>query len=291
MASSGGMSHRDLDAALAALLAEGIGSLGAALEFARALDDATGRIDSPADRPRPVVLPCYAGTRRQRNLTALFALLLRRFGVPVIVHGPDDATAASSRAGGRPVATIDILRELAIEPAASLAEARTRLARDRLAVVTVQVLAPRFAAMLAAQRGREGAPTLGAMARLLDPCVGDAYRVIGVARAEELPPMRALLAATHADAMLLVGAEGEPFADPAAQPVIEQVARGVATRCAEAEAAASGGEPLAAASDAGSTAAWISRALAGEEPVPAPIVVQLACCLHGAQRPAVAAAA
>ena len=291
MATAGGVPRRDLDAALAALLAEGVGSLGATVDFVRALDEATGRIDAPADRPRPIVLPCYSGTRRQRNLTALVALMLRRFGAPVIVHGPVDAAAPADAGSGIRVATIDVLRELGVAPSTSLADARARLARDNLAAVPLDLLVPRLASLLAAHRGREAAPTIGTMARLIEPCGGEGYRVIGVARAAELSPMRALLAATRADAMLFVGAEGEPFADPSLPPAIEQIARGEASTCAMAETSSEDGALSAPLRDAAATAAWISRVLAGELPVPAPIVAQLACCLHGAQRPAVAAAA
>jgi hypothetical protein len=47
---------------------------------------------------------------------------------------------------------------------------------------------------------------------------------------------------------------------------------------------------LPATIDAPTTAAWTSAALAGEVPIPDPIVNELACCLRGAHLPRVAEA-
>ena len=45
----------------------------------------------PLRRPtitfRPIVIPTYNGARKGANLTALLALLLQRFGIPVVIHG------------------------------------------------------------------------------------------------------------------------------------------------------------------------------------------------------------
>jgi anthranilate phosphoribosyltransferase len=45
----------------------------------------------PHGKVRPVVIPSYNGARRSANLTPLLALLLQRFGVPVLVHGLGEA--------------------------------------------------------------------------------------------------------------------------------------------------------------------------------------------------------
>ncbi|MEF8769703.1 hypothetical protein [Candidatus Accumulibacter contiguus] len=37
-----------------------------------------------------MVIPTYNGARRNANLTPLLALLLQRFGVPVLLHGLSD---------------------------------------------------------------------------------------------------------------------------------------------------------------------------------------------------------
>ncbi|MCU0786155.1 MAG: DNA-binding protein YbiB, partial [Verrucomicrobia bacterium] len=61
------------------------------LGFYQALEArrATLTLQDPA--ARPVVLPSYNGARHQANLTPLLALLLSRFGVPVLIHGAPEA--------------------------------------------------------------------------------------------------------------------------------------------------------------------------------------------------------
>ena len=87
--------------------------------------------------------------------------------------------------------------------------------------------------------------------------------------------------------LLLLGTEGEPFANPRRQVQIETFADGVGTVCADTETCSVTRLPvLPAAIDARTAAAWITQALAGSTPVPAPIIAQLACCLQGTRRTA-----
>lgn len=296
------------DALLIAYRVEG-GALAERVGFLRALDAHAGRLDVPAERARPVVLASYAGGRRHANLTALVALLLRRYGVPVLVHGlaggdvtrarSDPAAAEPSRADrvvanggdrdddedfGR-ITTAEVLRKLGIEPAASLADAQARLIRDNLAYVPTAVLAPGLARLLA-EGARSGVRSSAhSVAKLIDPFGGDGYRVVGVSRPDDLVRMRKFLEATRADALLLLGTEGEPFANPSVQPQLEHFVGGVSTVCVEAESGrAANALALPATIDPPATAAWIAEVLAGTQPVPPPIVAQLACCLDGARR-------
>jgi anthranilate phosphoribosyltransferase len=270
-------------------------SVGEAIDFLRALAAHGGRLDAPADRPRPVVLPVGEGTRVLPNLTPLVALLLARYGVPVLMHGMPSAGGAgpagapTGGAGGESgagrVTSAAVLRELGILPAANLADAQARLDRRNIAYLSTGVVVPGVAQPGAAGQPVEDRLPLRVLAALIDPFGGDGYRVVSVARPEDLPWVREILAATGADALLLCGTEGEPFADPCRQPQLEHFVAGRASVCAEAETALVGARPaLPAAVDAPTTAAWIARALAGEHPLPAPIVAQLACCLSGAHR-------
>jgi len=269
-------------------------SLAEVTGFVRALDAHTGRLEKPHDGPRPVLLPAYHGTLRQANLTALVALLLKRYEIPVLVHGLGGAGAAvagSGRGAGPDdasaslVNTADVLWELGIEPAASLADAQARLRHDGIAFVPSEVLAPGLA-RLCAGTPRDSLPTIAqSVAMLMDPFGGDGYRVIGTASADDLAVIREFLLVSRTDALLFEGAEGEPFADPRRQTPLEHVAAGSATLCADAEAHDVNREPsLPAAPDAASTATWIANVLAGSEPVPPPIIAQLGCCLAGARR-------
>jgi anthranilate phosphoribosyltransferase len=110
-------------------------------------------------------------------------------------------------------------------------------------------------------------------------------RVVGVSDSESSTQMREFLAATRADALLLRGTEGEPFANPRRQPRLEWFDRGVATVLFEAESEALTPPPaLPATIDAPTIAEWIAGALAGLRPVPAPILNELACCMHATRR-------
>lgn len=267
--------------------------------FMRALDAHVGRLQAPTDWPRPVILPTYNGARRHPNLTALLALLLKRYGVPVLIHGlgrreaevasdvaRDQATdpAANTASFGR-VKTLDILLELGIEPATSLADAQARLVQNQIVYVPAAVLAPGLAPLLD-YRARLGVRSCAhSLVKLIDPFGGDGYRVVCVTHPEYLERMREFLGATHADALLLRGTEGEPFANPRRHTQIEKFVKGIRSVCAEKESGCLAAiPPLPATIDAPTTAAWIAQALAGEKPVPAPIIAQLACCLEGAHR-------
>ena len=278
-------------------------SVGQTLGFLRALAAHAACLDAPADQPRPVVLPAGDGTRTQPNLTALLALLLARYGVPVVVHGGSAAgeTQPEPRAADRGmdesrfdrsgrVTSAAVLWELGVPPAMNLADAQSRLARHSIVYVPTGVLAPGLGRLLAGVPTLDVRASLNSLATLLDPCGGEGYRVIGVAHPDDLPSMRAILTATGANALLLCGSEGVPFADPCRQPQLEHFVAGLGTVCAEAEAAGvATNSALPAAIDAPTTAAWIAQALAGEQPLPAPIVTQLGCCLNGAHRAAAGA--
>jgi anthranilate phosphoribosyltransferase len=245
--------------------------------FVDALQQRIVHFDPPADSSRPIVLATYAGVRRQPNLTALLALLLRRYGVPVLLHG----TAETVRHFGR-VTTAAILWELGIEAARSAADAERALAGEGVAYVPIDVLAPGTNAVLAPKAD----PDAQMVIKLVDPFGGAGIRVVCVTRPEHLPRMRSFLSATGADALLLRGTEGEPFADPRRQPELEWFDRGVGNVLFDAESA-SRSASLPRSVDAPATAAWIAAALSGEAPIPQPVLNQLACCLH-ATRPATA---
>ena len=82
----GGVPDLELGAIVLALRVKGE-SLGEMLGFLDAVDERIEQLDMPPGRIRPVVLPTYNGARKQANLTPLLALLLQRFGVPVLAHG------------------------------------------------------------------------------------------------------------------------------------------------------------------------------------------------------------
>jgi len=284
-------------------------SLAELTGFMRALDAHSSRLEVPHGGPRPILLPAYHGTTRQANLTALVALLLQRYQVPVLVHGIDgeaglnnpgrrrveegvsdrDFVAPDGPTGPR-VTTADVLCELGIEPATSLADAQSRLRHGKVAYAPVALLAPGLGRLFAPPT-QDSLPTIAhSLALLIDPFAGDGYRVIGAASAVDLEAMREFLLASRTDALLFLGTEGEPYADPRRHTRFEHVAAGIVTSCADAEGEGIEREPsLPASSDAPTTAAWIANVLAGTEPVPPPLIMQLGCCLAGARRHGAAA--
>jgi anthranilate phosphoribosyltransferase len=74
------------------------------------------------------------------------------------------------------------------------------------------------------------------------------------------------------------GTEGEPVANARKAQAIEWLHDGVAEVIVPAATAAES-MPLPESIDAPATARWIVRALAGETPIPAPIVAHAAACL------------
>lgn len=247
--------------------------------YLAAIRERVARLECNGDRPRPVLLPTYGGARRFPNLTALLALLLRRYGVPVLLHGPGDARGEFGR-----VTTAAVLRELGVQPVATLTEAQQRLAHEAIAYAPIALLAPGLLEWLEMRRCAHFHDDMHSVVNLIDPFEGASFRVVSVLREKDLPRMRDVLTETRADALLLRSTEGEPFANPRRPPRLECFAAGARTEPFDMERVAQAAPP--AALDAGSAAAWTVAALAGEHPIPQPIVNQLACCLLGARRAA-----
>jgi anthranilate phosphoribosyltransferase len=270
----GGVPELELGALLVALQVRPV-SLAELSGYTGAINERLFRLTPPPAKALPVVLPSYGGARDEPNLLPLLALLLQRFNVPVVVHGMLN--------GDGSIASAYVFRELGIMPCASLAQAQAALAKPGIAFVPTAVLAPGLADLLAL-RGRLGVRSIAhTVARLMDPFESDALRVVGVAQGVSLDLMRDFLLASGARALLLPATHGEPYADPLNRPRIEHLFEGEAQVLFEAETAVMKKiATLPESANAAATAAWIRRALAGETPVPLPVVNQLATCLFAA---------
>ncbi|HET9404840.1 MAG TPA: DNA-binding protein YbiB [Burkholderiales bacterium] len=270
----GGMGELELGALLALLEHKPV-TLCELLGYCAALAPRCSRLKPPSAQSRPVVFAAYHGVRSQPHLLPLVALTLQRLGVPVLVHGALDG------AGG--VAAAYVFRELGVLPCATLAQAQSRLDERKLTFVPTAVLAPGFAELLAL-KGRLGFGSfIQALARLLMPFEAEALYVVGVNPVTGGALLREYLAISGARALLLEGVEGEAFADPRRRPQIEYVATGDFRVLFDAETVMlKHSATLPFAVDAQTVAAWIRRAMAGEVPLPLPLVNQLACCLYGA---------
>jgi anthranilate phosphoribosyltransferase len=222
---------------------------------------------------RTVVLPAYHGVREHPHLTPLLALLLKSFGIPVLIHGVLE--------GGGGTAAAYVLRELGIMPCGTTAQVNAGLRDEGLAFAPVALLSPGLAALLAlrARLGIDGWVTR--LAVLADVLAGRSVRVTPVLTNAEIEPTREVLEALGGHALLLRGCEGEAFADPLQRPDMVLVQDGQAQRVYEAQSSLSVSANLPAP-DARATGAWIDQVMREHLPLPLPIRNQLAVCLFAA---------
>jgi len=268
----GGVPELELGAILIALRVKGE-SLGELLGFTAAVDERLARLAPVSGKPRPVVLPSYNGALHQPNLTPLLALLLARFGVPVLVHG--------ELSGNGRVASAYILRELGVMPCASAAQAQEALEASGIAYLPTAALSPGLASLLAL-RGRLGVRNSAHfVAKLMDPFAGEGLTVVSASHPPYLDRLREYFVATGGHALLLRSTEGEPFANPKRRPALEHAHDGLLDVLFEAEVRPVKTLPtLPEDIDAAATAQWTKRALAGDAPVPLPLINHLACLLY-----------
>ena len=268
----GGVPDLELAALLVALRLKGE-SLGELLGFHRAVGERLYRLHVPDTLRRPLVIPAYGGAHAEHNLLPLLGLLLRRLGVPVLFHGTLEGS-------GR-VASVYILRELGVMPSATLAQAQAALEEDNIAFVPMAALCPGMASLLALRNRLGVRNSAHVVAKLTDPFAGEGVMLAGSSSAAMLDKFAAFFSATGMSALLLASTEGEPFANPRQRPRIELIDRGEQQVLFDEEAhAVKAVAGLPASIEAQPTAAWIQQALAGETPIPHPLVNQLACCLY-----------
>jgi anthranilate phosphoribosyltransferase len=221
----------------------------------------------------PLVVPTYGGALDEPNLLPLLGLLLQRLGVPVLFHGTLD--------GGGRVASVYILRELGILPSATLTQAQAALDEQLIAFVPTAALCPGLAALLALRSRLGVRNSAHTLAKLIDPFAGEGVLLAGASTPMQLEKLGAFVAASGGRALLLASTQGEPFANPRRRPRIDYYCEGERTVLFEEEAGPVKPVPgLPAAIDVHSTAAWVRQALAGETPIPHPLVNQIACCLY-----------
>lgn len=267
----GGVPELELGAILMTLRMKGE-TVSEILGFQRAVEERTHQLRFES-AVRPVVIPTYNGAKHAPNLLPLVALLLTRLGIPVLIHGV-------LHGEGR-VATVYLLRELGILPSVTLTQAEAQLDADGLAFLPTQALAPGLASLLAL-RGRLGVRNVAhTLAKLVNPFCGDAVLMLSASHPYYLGLLRDYLVATGQRGLLMRATEGEAFANPKRRPRIEYFTDARTEVLYEEEAAPLAVLPnLPQGIDAAASAAWIRRALAGEVPVPLPILHQLACCLY-----------
>lgn len=234
--------------------------------FLEACEASYPHLSAPAGTV-PLVIPSYNGARQLPNLTPLLASLVAREGIPVLVHGvPDDP--------GR-VTTIEVFQAMGIQLAGSIAEAEEQLATRKLAVISIDTLAPALARVLKLRRDIGLRSSGHTLVKMLQPFTSRAVRLVSVTHPEYLDRMRAFFTGYSSHALLLRGAEGEAVAHPRREPVIEWLDGKVAEVW---RGAAEENPELPDGREAAVTAAWINEMLTGKRVVPVAISHQVECC-------------
>jgi anthranilate phosphoribosyltransferase len=243
--------------------------------FVEAMHEGVRELPLPRADAAPVVIPAYNGARKLPNLTPLLALLLARSGVPVLLHGVREDP-------GR-VTTCEVMAALGIPPALCIEDASSRLARERIAFVPVDVLAPALARMLVYRRLLGVRNTLHSAVKLLQPFAGPALRIVSVTHPDYLALMRIHFEREGGAALLLRGAEGEAVASLRRKPEFEWWSQHVQQDSGNLELPEGDSELQLPERDAAPAARWIEAALAGRERIPAPIASQAALAERAAR--------
>jgi anthranilate phosphoribosyltransferase len=267
----GGIADLELGALLSRLRTK-TESVSELIGFHRAIEDRMVRLRPPSSTIRTVIVPTYNGARTQANLLPLLVLLLRRLGLPVLIHGCLD--------GNGRIASAYILRELGILPCITPAQAQHHLDNDGLAFVPTAVISPGLASLLSL-RGRLGTRNSAhTMVKLIDPFKGEGLKLVSATHPLYLERLGQFLAQTQSRALLMQATEGEPFADPKRRPKIILFQDGRNSVLFEEETGKTQHQHSQPDSiQADDTAQWIKRVMAGEVPVPHPIAKQFAACL------------
>lgn len=230
------------------------------------------QLTPPVAKPMPIVIPTYNGARKQANLTPLLAVLLNKLGFPVVVHG---VSADPTR-----VLTETIFELMGIAPTLHAGQAQAKLEGHHPVYIPVSALCPPLEKQLD-MRWRMGVRNSAhTLAKLATPFAEDAaLRLSSVSHPEYVTRVAGFFADIGGKALLMHGTEGEAYANPQRCPQLtlidKQGTRVVLERGEEPQ----GEVVLPTAKDAETTARWTERCLAGIEPVPHSLKLQMACCL------------
>ncbi|MBC7918834.1 MAG: DNA-binding protein YbiB [Rhodoferax sp.] len=239
-------------------------------EMAGFLDATYQRLQRiPASEKPVVVIPSYNGARKLPLLTPLLGLLLAREGLPVLIHG----TATESTR----VFTSEVLAGLEIHAQVVIKS----IATGELVFAPTALLCPGLQRLLEVRRVVNLRNPAHSLVKLMNPCEGKSLIVSSYTHPEYAISMAATFALTQANALLLRGTEGEAVADPRRTPTMQAFVHGQAFTLQEHQAGTLATLPdLPTQLDAATTAAYIHKVMAGEQPVPAPIAQQVAHILH-----------
>ncbi|MFL6707149.1 MAG: DNA-binding protein YbiB [Massilia sp.] len=228
----------------------------------------------------PVLIPSYNGSRKLANLTPLLALLLAREGVPVLVHGVN-------RDPGR-ITTAEIFEAMGMPAASDAAGIELAHSLRQPAFIPIAVLAPKMGRLLALRRVLGVRNSTHTLVKILQPYAGPALRLVSYTHPEYLDMLAdyftRAVPSGRGDAFLMRGTEGETVANANRANQIDWFHDSERTLLVPRDAPTDLVAPAPEARDAASTAAWIGRAMRGEEPVPPSILEQVAQCVRVARK-------
>ncbi len=267
----GGVPDLELGAIVVALYGK-VPSVAHAVAGYRAVAERVQHIRAPDSPFRPLVFASYNSARQTANLLPWLTLVLSRLGVPVLVHGN-----LGGSCGG---ASAYLFRELGVMPSATVTAIQTALDSDGLVFVPGGALCPGLA-NLASLQSRLGLQNwLYKLAALIDPFRGDGLRVAGVADSQLREVFEAVCYEERLDALVFEGVDDDAFVDPCRRPAMMAFTEGsTSTLFGPESIGLEWRVDLPEPHDVTGTAEWTRRAVAGEVPLPHPLVNQLACCL------------
>ena len=227
--------------------------------------------DSPF---RPLVFASYNNARQTANLLPWLVLVLRRLGIPVLVHGN-----LGGSCGG---ASAYLFRELGVMPSAtaSAIQAGHYSELSKQIGTGTGALCPGLANLVALQSRLGLQNWLSKLATLMDPFRGDGVRIAGIGDAQLREVFESVCYEERLDALVFEGVDDDAFVDPSRRPAMLAFVDGQPSTLFGPESIGLEWRvDLPEPHDVVATAEWTRRAIAGEIPLPHPLVNQLACCL------------
>ena len=270
----GAVSDLEMGAIMLALRIKGE-SVDEIAGFLDAAEASFALLPAPPGQYAPVLVPSYNGARKMANLTPLLAMLLAREGVPVLVHGV-------THDPGR-VTSAEIFAELGVVAATGAADVEAARALGQPGFMPIEQLAPKMAYLLSLRRRLGVRNSTHTLVKILQPYQGPALRLVSYTHPEYLAMLGEYFSTAapsgRGDAFLMRGTEGETVANANRANQIDWFHGAERTILVQRDAPTDALAAVPPARDAATTAAWIRRALNGEEPVPASILEQVAQCL------------